>query len=110
MVQSELDAHDNVVQDAFFKDVEPPHVDQLIDNDGWHKQAEPPCDYKYGMQTDPSRGWWPVCIVNWHTEHSDHGWAADPDGYFLAQRAGRLCAYAICWYQLHDGQWVLVLW
>ena len=64
MAQSELNAHHNVVEGAFFKVVEPPHFDQLIDNDGWHKQAEPPCDYKYGVQTDPPRGWWPVCIVN----------------------------------------------
>ena len=84
----------------------PPSFDRLIHPNDPSKMHE---GSEYGKQVVAGRGWWPVCIVHWHGEAADHGWNNEA-AYLEAAHDGRLCAYAVCWYQLTDGSWVLVLW
>jgi hypothetical protein len=56
-----------------------------------------------------SSGWWPACLVQWNDQHLDHGYSNHQD-YFVLVCGGRLCVYALCWYQLIDQSWVLVAW
>ena len=60
-------------------------------------------------QLPQGSGWWPACIVNWHTVHEDHGYS-DHTEYYSLVCCGVLCIYVICWYQLMDGEWALTAW
>jgi hypothetical protein len=56
------------------------------------------------------RGWWPICIASWKTEASDRGFRGTPQEYRVRQQMGLCVVWALCWYQLLDGTWVLCLW
>ena len=60
-------------------------------------------------QLPAGSGWWPACIVNWHTMHEDHGFS-DHTEYYAQVCCGVMCIYVICWYQLMDGEWALTAW
>jgi hypothetical protein len=77
--------------------------DQLIDNDGYHKAPEG------GHRAGEGRGWWPVSIITWHGQHSDHGYH-DSAVYFRDMWSGRTKCYVLCWYQLMDGSMILTVW
>ena len=54
-------------------------------------------------------GWWPACIINWTTQHTDHGYESHT-AYFTAVVNGVATVYCICWYQLHDGTNIITAW
>ena len=54
-------------------------------------------------------GWWPALIVQWAEQHADHGFTTRAE-YYSRVMCGTLPAYVVCWYQLVDGTWVMVLW
>lgn len=54
-------------------------------------------------------GWWPVCIISWNTEHTDHG-IATREGYYTQVINGVMTCYILCWYQLMDSTWVITAW
>jgi hypothetical protein len=56
------------------------------------------------------RSWWPVCVVSWVDEHKDLSfWGTDAE-YRSHQARGLLPVFVICWYQLFDNDWVMILW
>ena len=56
------------------------------------------------------RSWWPVCVVSWVGEHKDLSfWGTDAE-YRSHQARGLLPVFVICWYQLFDNDWVMILW
>ena len=55
------------------------------------------------------RGRWPVTTIWWKTQAGDHGYM-DEREYRSRVMRGLLCAYALCWYQLTDGTWILTVW
>ena len=81
--------------------------DQLIDNDGYQKQPE---DREgSGRRAGHGRGWWPVSVITWHGQHSDHGYP-DAAAYFRDAWSGRTRCYVLCWYHLFDGTMALQVW
>ena len=80
--------------------------------DGEQKVADTDRSSKGVSLRDPipaSSSWWPACLLQWNGQHLDHGYP-DQQGYFRMVCDGRLCVYALCWYQLMDGSWILVAW
>ena len=57
----------------------------------------------------PNSGWWPVCIISWDTEHTDHGYASR-EAYYTAVINGTLTVYILCWYKLMDGTILITAW
>ena len=82
--------------------------DQLIDNDGYNKSPEDR-EGKGEYQAGQNRGWWPVSVITWHGQHSDHGYP-DAAVYFRDMWSGRTRCYVLCWYQLMDGSMSLQVW
>ena len=54
-------------------------------------------------------GWWPALIVQWAEQHADHGFTSRAE-YYSRVMCGTLPVYVVCWYQLVDGTWSMVLW
>jgi hypothetical protein len=77
------------------------HFDRLIDDD---------CRKEGFFRAPDKRGWWPICIVSWKSEASDCGFRGSPQEYRVQQQMGMCVVWALCWYQLFDGTWILVLW
>ena len=70
----------------------------------------PKMQFRPELEGDKTAGWWPCAIVNWKTEAQDNGYDCDQSTYRRWKRKGKVGSWAICWYQLFDGSWVLVLW
>ena len=75
--------------------------ERLIDDD---------CRKEGGFKAPEGRGWWPICIVSWRTEAADCGFRGSPQQYREKQQLGTCVVWALCWYQLLDGTWIMVLW
>ena len=56
------------------------------------------------------KGWWPVCAISWHSEALDMSFHGGNNAYITLKGAGGTITWVICWYQLFDGEWELVLW
>jgi len=54
-------------------------------------------------------GWWPVCIIAWEHEHTDHGYACR-EVYYTDCINGVITIYIVCWYQLMDGTTIITAW
>ena len=81
--------------------------ERLIEDDGFYKMDAN--GEKQGWMAPPGRGWWPVCIITWDSQHQDHGYAS-AEAYFRDVVSGRVKCYVLCWYQLFDGTTVLSAW
>ena len=79
---------------------------RLIEDDGFYKAGS---DGSKGWSSPPGRGWWPVCMITWDTQHVDHGYTS-AEVYFRDMVSGRVMCYVLCWYQLFDGTNVLSVW
>jgi len=80
--------------------------------DGERKVSDTDRSSKVVSLRDPipaSSSWWPACLLQWSGQHLDHGYP-DQQSYFRMVCGGRLCVYALCWYQLMDSSWILVAW
>jgi hypothetical protein len=77
------------------------HFERLID---------PQDQSKAQLMGDSSRGWWPVCTVSWRNEHIDMSFRGSSNAYIQHRLGGLTITWVICWYQLFDGDWELVLW
>jgi hypothetical protein len=97
--------HDRSVWQLEKTGVDDLHFERLVDDD-FDKQKD---GGGFGAPVDGTRGWWPVAIIHWKTEARDHG-MQDELEYLRQQRLGLRPEYAVGWYQLTDGRWVLVLW
>ena len=97
--------HESNIESIEQKDVGDLHFERLVD-DNYHKQKD---GEGFGRPVDANRGWWPISIVHWWNEARDHG-MADELEYLHQQRLGLRPEYALCWYQLTNGQWILTLW
>ncbi len=75
-------------------------------DDGLDRLIDPQKEYKAPL----GKGFWPVCWVSWRTEAYDVGFRGTMEEYHAAQVAGRIVIWVICWYQLFENVWVLVLW
>ena len=87
------------------------HFDRLIDDDH-QKQPEPTDGVKNCSLRDQipaGSGWWPACIINWHSQHTDSGYTTR-EGYFTAVIGGVCVVYVVCWYQLLDGGHIITAW
>ena len=87
------------------------HFERLIDDDH-HKQPEATDAIKNVPLRHPipnGSGWWPACIINWHSQHTDHGYATR-EAYFIAVFNGVAVVYVVCWYQLFEGTYILTAW
>jgi hypothetical protein len=82
--------------------------DQLIGNDGYSKQQDGGEKHP-GYMPQQGRGWWPVSVITWQGQHSDHGYHAAAL-YFRDVYSGRVKCYVVCWYQMMDGNHVLQVW
>ena len=83
--------------------------EQLTPNDGYVKQCQENGGKHPGYMPHQGRGWWPVSIITWHGQHSDHGYH-DAALYFRDMYSGRVKCYVVCWYQLMDGTHQLQAW
>ena len=82
-------------------------LSRLIEDDGFYKESSN--GDKGGWHSPPGRGWWPVCMITWDTQHLDHGYQT-AELYFRDMLSGRVKCYVICWYQLFDGTYLLSVW
>jgi hypothetical protein len=81
--------------------------ERLIEDDGFYKAGSD--GSSKGWSSPPGRGWWPVCMITWDTQHVDHGYSS-AEVYFRDMVSGRVMCYVLCWYQLFDGTFVLSVW
>ena len=77
------------------------HFERLID---------PADGAKAQLMGDSKRGWWPVCTVSWRNEHIDMSFRGSSNANIQHRLGGLTITWVICWYQLFDGDWELVLW
>ena len=48
--------------------------------------------------------------ISWHSEALDMSFHGGRNAYITLKGAGCTITWVICWYQLFDGEWELVLW
>ena len=78
----------------------PAYMDQLIS----------PADEEKNITAPDGKGWWPVCWVSWKNEAEDNRFSGSESDYHSGQLSGEVLIWIICWYQLFDKGWILVLW
>ena len=78
----------------------PAYMDQLIS----------PADEEKNITAPDGKGWWPVCWVSWKNEAEDNRFSGFESDYHSGQLPGEVLVWIICWYQLFDKGWILVLW